>query len=74
VFFFSRNDLVENESCDDFVWDIVNDIADVACDVIFQNIINERVAPYAVFSAKKLLLDLIEVLHLINIAFPLYVV
>ena len=61
MFYFLRNDLVENESCEDYVWDIVSDLADVACDVIFQNVISDRVAPYAVFSAKQLILDLIEV-------------
>jgi len=54
------NELVENESCEDFVWDIVNEVADNACNIIFENIVTERVAPYAVFSAKELLLDLIE--------------
>jgi len=54
------NELVENESCEDFVWDIVNEVADNACNIIFENIVTDRVAPYAVFSAKELLLDLIE--------------
>ena len=58
---FYRNELVENESCEDFVWDIVNEVADNACNIIFEDIITDRVAPYAVFSAKELLFDLIEV-------------
>ena len=56
-----RNELVENESCEDFVWNIVNEVADNACSIIFENIVTDRVAPYAVFSARELLFDLIEV-------------
>eukprot|EP00111_Clytia_hemisphaerica_P016426 TCONS_00048634-protein len=54
------NDLLENETCEEFVSDIVSDIADVACDIIFKKIISDRVAPYAVFAAKELLLEFVE--------------
>lgn len=57
---YDWNDLVENESCEEFVSDIVNDIANIACGIIFDNIITDRVPPYVVFSAKQMLLDLLE--------------
>ena len=53
--------MLENETCDEFVSDIVGDIADVACDIIFKKIISDRIAPYAVFAAKELLLEFVEV-------------
>ena len=61
LFLFVRNELIEGEADDDFVDDIVLEIVDAACNTIFENVIQSRLKPYAVFSAKNLLLDLIKV-------------
>lgn len=52
---------MENESCEEFISEIVNETVVAACDIVFQNIIQQRVQPYSVFCAKELILDLIEV-------------
>lgn len=61
LFLFVRNELIEGEGDDDFVNDVVLEIVDAACNTIFENVIQSRLKPYAVFSAKNLLLDLIKV-------------
>lgn len=60
------NELVEDETGEEFIFEIVNDIADSVCDKIFEKIIQTRVQPYTVFTAKQLLLDIIELEFLKN--------
>lgn len=54
------NELVENESGEEFICDVVAEIAQLACDEVFKNAIQKRVQPYAVRAARELLLELLE--------------
>ncbi|XP_057309445.1 uncharacterized protein LOC130647561 [Hydractinia symbiolongicarpus] len=54
------NELVEIESGEDFICDIVAEISQLACDEVFKNAIQKRVQPYAVRGAREILLEILE--------------
>lgn len=60
------NELVEDESGEEFIFEIITEISDAVCDKIFDKIIQSRVQPYAVFTAKQLLLESIQFQFLNN--------
>lgn len=56
-----RNDLVEEESKEEFIYDIVNGVVEAACNTVFDKIIKSRVQPYAILCAKEMIMELIGV-------------
>lgn len=54
------NKLLDNESAEEFIYDILEEVVSTACGIIFDKIIEKRVQPYTVSTARKLLLDIIQ--------------
>ncbi len=60
-FLINRNHLLDEETEEDFVTDILQDVITNALDTIYTRIVDSRVIPYTVNAARELLLDVIEV-------------
>lgn len=54
------NRLIEDESSEDFISIIIEEVLSHSCDIIYSKIIELRVQPYTVSTARKMLLDIIE--------------
>lgn len=54
------NQLLEDESSEDFIFDIVEEVVGNACNIIYDKIIEQRVQPYTVSAARKMILDIIQ--------------
>ena len=60
-FFTARNSMIEDESSQDFVLDLLDEILDCTAQVIHNKYIQSQLQPYSVHAAKDLLLQIIEV-------------
>ena len=58
---FCRTNILDEETTEDFVSDILQEVVSDSLDQIYYKIIGERIIPYTVDVAKNLLLEVIEV-------------
>ena len=55
--------MLEDESNEDFVIDILYDVVNAALDVVHNKIIQSRIIPYTVDAARELIIHAIEVMY-----------
>ena len=58
---FCRSHLLDEETEEDFITDILQEVVSSALDSIYHKIVQSRVIPYTVNAARELLLETIEV-------------
>lgn len=63
AFIKSRNNMLEIEDSQEFVWEIVDELFGNAMRIVYDNYIKSQTIPYMINEARKAILHIIEVIN-----------